>query len=208
MTFRKQTRSARMSRTTPHPAHLSTRSSSTNLTLPPLRAHALSSFAYSLVENAASGLWYDLRHADERHLFDDVIYTLVPAHVTSPRRVKVLLQLRHHARVAQARGILAAELAVLTVLQTEFPPVASALVQFPQLLNYLRKPVSDVEPSDPTLTIRRMELLTNFRYDADDTLSEATESGATGDSVSGVLLRTAQSTTAAGRIPWTRQAPG
>lgn len=111
--------------------------------LPPLRPQALSKFARELVQNRA-GVWAELRDAQpEERLFLRVIYVLIPAHVRSPRRAKVLLNnFATTARIAQARGIdwtgRAEELAFLTVLQTEFPAVAADLIRIPRLLGYLR----------------------------------------------------------------------
>ena len=136
------------------------------LALPPLRAHALSSFAHGLVDQRKKGLWYELQAGDPTgRLFDDVIYILVPAHVSSPRRVKVLLNnFATNARIAESRQIdwiaRARELAVLTALQTEFPAVASALIQFPQILSYLR---GDKPDTDPELNADRRALLKTFQ---------------------------------------------
>lgn len=111
--------------------------------LPPLRPQALTRFARELVETQG-GLWADLRAAQEDdRLFMRVVYGLVPVHVRSPRRVKVLLNnYATNVRIAEARGVdwlqRAEELATLTVLETEFPAVASDLVRFPSLLKYLR----------------------------------------------------------------------
>lgn len=111
--------------------------------LPPLRPQALTHFARAIVEEQG-GLWADLRsaEADDRLLLK-VVYALVPVHVRSPRRVKVLLNnYATNVRIAQAREVdwldRATELAFLTVLETEFPTVASDLVDTPRLLAYLR----------------------------------------------------------------------
>jgi hypothetical protein len=111
--------------------------------LPPLRPQALTRFARELVETQ-SGLWADLRAAEpDDRLFLRVVYALVPVHVRSPRRVKVLLNnYATNVRIAEARGIKwidrATELACLTVLETEFSAVAADLVRIPRLLAYLR----------------------------------------------------------------------
>ncbi len=111
--------------------------------LPPLRPQALTRFARELVEGQ-TGLWAELRAAEpEDRLFLRVVYTLVPVHVRSPRRVKVLLNnYATNVRIAQARGIdwvgRSTELACMTVLETEFPAVAADLVRIPRLLAYLR----------------------------------------------------------------------
>ncbi|HEY0889509.1 MAG TPA: P-loop NTPase fold protein [Nocardioides sp.] len=111
--------------------------------LPPLRPQALTRFARELVETQG-GLWEDLRAAEpDDRLFLRVVFALVPVHVRSPRRVKVLLNnYATNVRIAEARGInwaeRATELACLTVLETEFPAVAADLVRIPRLLAYLR----------------------------------------------------------------------
>lgn len=111
--------------------------------LPPLRPQALTRFARELVQTQ-DGLWADLRATEpDDRLFLRVVYALVPVHVRSPRRVKVLLNnYATNVRVAEARGInwidRATELACLTVLETEFPAVAADLVRIPRLLAYLR----------------------------------------------------------------------
>jgi hypothetical protein len=112
------------------------------IALPPLRTTALTRFARSLVVDK-HGLWRDLRdRGPGTRTFDDVIYTLIPAHVRSPRRVKVLLN--NYAtlcRIAQARGFdwldRATEIAMLTALRTEFPAFAADLLQKPRLIEQL-----------------------------------------------------------------------
>lgn len=128
------------------------------IALPPLRTHALSSFAHRLVSDRTDGLWKELQLADPTgRLFNDIVYILVPAHVSSPRRVKVLLNnFATNARIAQSRHIewtdRARELAFLTVLETEFPTVAATLIHFPDLLVYLR---GDKDPADESLPADR-----------------------------------------------------
>ncbi|WP_415974249.1 P-loop NTPase fold protein [Rhodococcus sp. 077-4] len=111
------------------------------IALPPLRSRALTRFAYELV-NAQGGLWEELRERGD-NAFELAVFALIPVHVRSPRRVKVLLNnFATNARIAQARGIgwsdRAHEIATLTVLQTEFPAVADELRRVPRLLSYLR----------------------------------------------------------------------
>jgi len=124
------------------------------IALPPLRARTLTVFARELV-NEQDGLWRELRDQDPA-LFDLVVFALVPVHVRSPRRVKVLLNAyATNVRIAQSRGIAwpgrASEIAVLTVLQTEFPEVATDLVRVPRLLTFLRG-----EPLDDAPEVRRV----------------------------------------------------
>ncbi|MGU3586941.1 P-loop NTPase fold protein [Rhodococcus sp. C26F] len=111
------------------------------IALPPLRSRALTQFAHNLVREQ-HGLWKQLRDRGS-DTFEQTIFALVPVHVRSPRRIKILLNnFATNARIAEARGIAwldrAHELAVLTVLQTEFPAVADELRRVPRLLVYLR----------------------------------------------------------------------
>lgn len=123
--------------------------------LPPLRSGRLTWFARSLVDDKG-GLWRQLREHDSQRLFNDVLYALVPAHVSSPRRVKVLLNsFATNARVAEARGIdwlgRATEIAKLTALQVEFPRLAADLHIEPRLPSLLIDPPLD--PSDRQQTL-------------------------------------------------------
>lgn len=118
--------------------------------LPPLRTQRLTGFARDLVAGKG-GLWAELESAEPggRRL-NSVLYALIPAHVRSPRRVKVLLNnYATNARVIQARGIdwlaRATEIAKLTVLQTEFPRLAADLHLEPRLPTLLLDP-----PTTPT----------------------------------------------------------
>ncbi|WBQ04446.1 KAP family P-loop NTPase fold protein [Kribbella sp. CA-293567] len=109
------------------------------MNLPPMRPEALTSFAMSLAQKQR-GLWEDLR-GDPR-TYEDAVYSLVPAHVRSPRRVKVLMNnFATNVRVLESRNMdwraRAAEIAVLTVLETEFPAVIKDLVSQPRLLESL-----------------------------------------------------------------------
>ncbi|MEE3849030.1 P-loop NTPase fold protein [Gordonia sp. LSe1-13] len=111
------------------------------IAMPPLRTRALTEFAHKLVREQG-GLWQQLRERGSDD-FERTIFALVPVHVRSPRRVKVLLNnFATNARVAEARRIAwlerAHEIAILTVLQTEFPSVADELRRVPRLLMYLR----------------------------------------------------------------------
>lgn len=116
------------------------------VTLPPFRPSALSSFATREAQRKTSGIWAELKDPKSGggdKLFRETIYCLVPAHVRSPRRVKVLLNnFATTARMAQSRGIdwrpRAREVAILTVLNTEFPDVAASMLRVPQLLKHLR----------------------------------------------------------------------
>ncbi|MEU2179233.1 P-loop NTPase fold protein [Nocardia sp. NPDC019219] len=132
------------------------------LALPPLRPQALGRFARELVHDH-DGIWAELRSAGNGDReFDLVIYSLIPAHVRSPRRVKVLLNaFATNMRVAQARNIdhlaRAAEIAKLTALQTEFPAVAADLLTVPRLCSWLLNPPSDL-PDGVSTVLKRYEV--------------------------------------------------
>jgi hypothetical protein len=112
--------------------------------LPPLRGQRLTKFARDIVLERG-GLWKELRDAEPNNrLLYRVVYVLVPSHVRSPRRVKVLLNsFATNVRIAEGRNIdwraRATELAKLTAIQTEFPRLAADLHQEPRLLEYLIK---------------------------------------------------------------------
>ncbi|MGS2616586.1 KAP family P-loop NTPase fold protein [Micromonospora sp. LZ34] len=111
------------------------------IALPPLRSRALTKFARDLAD-ARGGIWEELRTRSQQ-AYELAIFALIPVHVRSPRRVKVLLNnYATTVRIAEARAIpwldRAHELAVLTVLQTEFPVVADEMRRVPRLLAYLR----------------------------------------------------------------------
>lgn len=119
------------------------------LTLPPLRAPTLSRFALSLVEERP-GVWQRIPHLDE------VVSVLIPTHVVSPRRVKVLLNRFALAyrlaerRAAEGRldrdlGARATELAKLICLQAEFPLFAEDLTLDARLPEFVRMVADDEE---------------------------------------------------------------
>lgn len=120
------------------------------VSLPPLRTGRLTRFAKDLVKERG-GLWGALRTAEDRERrLNTVIYALIPPHVRSPRRVKVLLNnYATNVRVAESRGkdwlTRATEIAKLTVLQTEFPHLAADLLFEPRLPRLLLHP-----PEQPT----------------------------------------------------------
>ncbi len=138
------------------------------MSLPPPRPEALTNFAMTLADQQ-KGLWEALR-TDARR-YEDVVYSLVPAHVQSPRRVKVLMNnFSTNARVIESRGMdwqdRAVEVAVLTVLETEFPSVTRDLIHQPRLLDAL---VTDGDPATSELQrLRRVynpETRTDVRGD-------------------------------------------
>ncbi len=111
------------------------------VSLPPQTSHTFRRMASSLV-GRKGGVWADLR----THLGDqmaDLISLLSPVHVVSPRRTKVIL----NAFAINARAFetiletswldRAMEVAVFTVLQTEFPQLAEDMIAEPDLPRYL-----------------------------------------------------------------------
>jgi len=165
-------------------------------TLPPLRGGRLTGFARELVQGRG-GLWKDLRQAGA---LDGVLYTLIPSHVRAPRRVKVLLNnFATNARVSEARGInwlaRAEEIAKLTVLQTEFPRLASDLYHDPRLLSMLLTPPEEPTPRQQVLLSRhritkRTDSKSNSAADTDtDEAYEAPDLLLTDEESRGLLSR-------------------
>ena len=96
--------------------------------LPPLRGDTLLRLANDLVAEKSNGIWADLRQADGGLPLRQVLFALIPSHVRSPRRVKVLLNaFATNVRIAAARGLpwlpRAREIAKLTALQTRVPTI-------------------------------------------------------------------------------------
>jgi hypothetical protein len=123
------------------------------IALPPLRGRRLTRYARNLTLLTTGGLWSELSQgvADGEVAtpdLDEVLYVLIPSHVRSPRRVKVLLNnYAVNARIAQSRirgcwPQRALEIARLTVLQTEFPDLAGDLPSEPRLPRFLLHPGS------------------------------------------------------------------
>lgn len=113
------------------------------LALPPLKSPTLSRFALDLVKDRP-GVWQRVPALEE------AVSVLIPTHVVSPRRVKVLLNRFAIAfRLAErraARGMLdpnfgtrATELAKLVCLQCEFPLFAADLKLDGRLPEYVRR---------------------------------------------------------------------
>ncbi len=130
--------------------------------LPPLRGTTLQSFAHELVATKPTGVRASLRAGNGGHLLGQVLYALIPSHVRSPRRVKVLLNaFATNARVSSSRGVewlpRAQEIAKLTALQTEFPLFANDLLTEPHLPSYLLNPGTAPEARDDLLEKHRLE---------------------------------------------------
>lgn len=117
------------------------------LDLPPLNEERLTEFVFRLLQNQG-GIW-----ADPNLDLEELIPILIPSHVRSPRRAKVLLNAFALAlRLARTRYRLNSDeavdpagqesaLAKLVVLRTEFPLFADELPEHPALVeamtNYL-----------------------------------------------------------------------
>jgi hypothetical protein len=110
--------------------------------LPPLKLRRLTDFAFELVRDRR-GIWQRVENLPE------VVSVLVPTHVTSPRRVKVLLNsfaLTYRLAERRAReGVLnshlparASEIAKLVCLRCEFPLFAEDLAIDPRLPTFVR----------------------------------------------------------------------
>lgn len=154
------------------------------VSLPPLRQSTMRHFARSLVAQRG-GLWSELRNNEGRDLLDEVIFALIPAHVRSPRRVKVLLNsFATNCRIHQGRNVewldRASEIAMLTAIQTEFSEVAADLVLEPRLLSYLRN-----DDGRNSISDRAKRLVKKYTPDnvsvgqAEDEVVESEASGAT-----------------------------
>lgn len=129
----------------------------TQLSLPPLRDQRRTRFARDLVLSKEGGVWRELRDRGGG-VVDDVIFVLIPSHVRSPRRIKVLLNtFAINARTAQARAInwseRATEIAKLTVLETEFPLFAADLHIEPRLPSLVLDGAADKTLSERSLRV-------------------------------------------------------
>lgn len=125
------------------------------IVLPPMRGPRLTRWAQNVARRQPGGLWAELanRGTDAANL-DEVLYRLIPSHVRSPRRVKVLLNaFATNVRIAQTRLPHAwpdqvLTLARLTALQVEFRNFASDLRQEPRLPRFVltdeHRPESDL----------------------------------------------------------------
>src|SRR5262249_7003463 len=125
------------------------------ITLPPLRSRSLAKFARRLTLGAG-GIWAELVAAGgggqqvggggATPLLDLALFTLIPSHVRSPRRVKVLLNnYATNVRIVRSRlpdvwPARARQIARLTTFQTEFPEFAADLSLEPRLPRFLLDP--------------------------------------------------------------------
>lgn len=140
------------------------------VSIPPIRLRRLDRLARELIDGRPrpGSVWVVLQDGlAGLPTLDDVLYALLPSHLSSPRRVKVLLNnFATHARVAQSRGFnwreRAPELAKLTVLETEFPALAADLPREPRL------PLLLLEPDPKTDSYALANLLTLHRLPRPD----------------------------------------
>lgn len=133
------------------------------LSLPPQPAHTFRRYALSLVIER-DGVWAAVRKHREG-LLDRVIMVLSPMHLASPRRTKVLLNdFAVNMRVYESLGfewlVRAEEIAVLTVLQTEFPNLMADVERTPSLMRFLYR---EETPKRPEL----VELLNRYQPPAE-----------------------------------------
>jgi hypothetical protein len=127
------------------------------IALPPQPAHTFRRFALSLVRERA-GVWGELR-ASTDGLLDRVITVLSPMHLASPRRTKVLLNdFAVNARIFESLGFdwldRAEEIAVLTVLQTEFPNLMADIERSPSLMRFVYRNEAPSRPEVANLLIK------------------------------------------------------
>lgn len=119
--------------------------------LPPQPRKAFRKYAKQLVEAKGNvGVWGELSASHPERL-DRVLAILSPPHLTSPRRTKVLLNdFAINARMVEAYDGAwverADEIAVLTVLQTEFPLFYADVEHYPNLLIH----VAGRAPGEPS----------------------------------------------------------
>lgn len=110
--------------------------------LPPQPRKAFRKYAADLVsKKTEKGVWAQLRSEDPGRL-NEVLSILSPPHLTSPRRTKVILNdFAINVRIAESYDVAwverAQEIAVLTVLQTEFPLFYADLEHYPNLLTHV-----------------------------------------------------------------------
>ncbi|XUK63997.1 hypothetical protein ABMA10_18705 [Plantibacter sp. RU18] len=119
------------------------------LALPPQPAHTFRRYALSLVRERG-GVWAPLG-AHQDGLLDRVVTVLSPMHLASPRRTKVLLNdFAVNARVFESLDFdwlnRAEEIAVLTVIQTEFPNLMADIERAPSLMRLFYRQETPARP--------------------------------------------------------------
>ncbi|MCQ1954075.1 P-loop NTPase fold protein [Arthrobacter sp. zg-Y238] len=132
------------------------------VSLPPLMAQSISNYAHTLVEGRA-GVWGEIN-------LEYVLSVLIPTHVTSPRRVKHLLNTfaltyrlaeeRHGAGLlAESPGNSAAALAKLACLRVEFPLFSRHLEVDANLPNLVLQLVQEPKSNLPSSVSERVHQL-------------------------------------------------
>lgn len=132
------------------------------VSLPPLMAQSISNYAHTLVEGRA-GVWGDIN-------LEYVLSVLIPTHVTSPRRVKHLLNTfaltyrlveeRHNAGLlAESPSGSAAAIAKLACMRVEFPLFSRHLEEDANLPNLVLQLVQDPESDLPPSVSERVHQL-------------------------------------------------
>jgi len=146
------------------------------IALPPLRSRSLAKFARSLAVRS-KGIWKELQDADSdpaeaTPTLDLVLFTLIPSHVRSPRRVKVLLNnyatnvRMVSSRLPEAWPSRAREIARLTTFQTEFADFAADLSLEPRLPRFV------LDSSDAPTSASVQAALKRWRLDAPESDTE------------------------------------
>lgn len=146
--------------------------------LPPQPRKAFRAYARDLVDSKGHvGVWGELRGYDTERLYR-VISILSPPHLTSPRRTKVILNdFAINARLTESfTGTWverSEEIAVLTVLQTEFPLFYADLEHYPNLLTHM----AGVARTDPGVTLQPLLKRYQQEHAALDTVLTETPDG-------------------------------
>jgi KAP family P-loop domain len=167
------------------------------LTLPPLRSVSLAKYARELAQETDDGIWSELMAIDgapdgTTPALDRVLFILIPSHVYSPRRIKVLLNnFATNARITSSRLLDAwperrEEIARLTAFQTEFAEFAEDLALEPRLPGFLLARIRDPQASVPQTTmLQRMlahwDLSSGSVAESEEGKGGATEAGESGE---------------------------
>lgn len=140
------------------------------IALPPQPRKGFRKYARDLIAEKQGGVWGELRTRYGQEALDRVISILSPPHLTSPRRTKVILndfainaRMVHSFRNSWTER--ADEIAVLTVLQTEFPLFYADVEHYPSLLAHVAKRVT-TEPGETIAPLVKQYTDKKAAYDA------------------------------------------
>ncbi|WP_341955943.1 P-loop NTPase fold protein [Microbacterium sp. LWH13-1.2] len=155
------------------------------IALPPQPRKGFRKYARDLIAEKQGGVWGELRTRYGQEALDRVISILSPPHLTSPRRTKVILndfainaRMVHSFRNSWTER--ADEIAVLTVLQTEFPLFYADLEHYPSLLTHVAKRAT-TDPGETIAPLVKQYTEKRAAYDAVFTWGlEAAPSGSDG----------------------------